>query len=37
MTLTNAEQQFLARQPRGHLATIGPGGIPGPGHSTEVA
>jgi pyridoxamine 5'-phosphate oxidase family protein len=28
MTLTNAEQQFLARQPRGHLATIGPDGIP---------
>jgi pyridoxamine 5'-phosphate oxidase family protein len=28
MTFTNAEQQFLARQPRGHLATIGPDGIP---------
>jgi pyridoxamine 5'-phosphate oxidase family protein len=28
MTFTDAEQQFLARQPRGHLATIGPDGIP---------
>jgi pyridoxamine 5'-phosphate oxidase family protein len=28
MTFTDAERQFLARQPRGHLATIGPGGIP---------
>ena len=28
MTLTDAEQQFLARQPRGHLATIGPDGTP---------
>lgn len=24
MTLTNAERRFLGRQPRGHLATIGP-------------
>ncbi len=28
MTLTDAEQRFLARQPRGHLATVGPGGVP---------
>src|ERR1700733_6183565 len=28
MTLTDAEQRFLARQPRGHLATIGPDGMP---------
>jgi pyridoxamine 5'-phosphate oxidase family protein len=28
MTLTDAEQRFLARQPRGHLATVGPDGIP---------
>jgi pyridoxamine 5'-phosphate oxidase family protein len=28
MTLTNAEQRFLARQARGHLATIGPDGFP---------
>jgi len=28
MTLTDAEQLFLARQTRGHLATIGPDGIP---------
>jgi len=28
MTFTDAERQFLARQARGHLATIGPGGIP---------
>jgi pyridoxamine 5'-phosphate oxidase family protein len=28
MTFTDAEQRFLARQTRGHLATIGPGGIP---------
>jgi pyridoxamine 5'-phosphate oxidase family protein len=28
MTFTDAERQFLARQPRGHLATIGPDGIP---------
>ena len=28
MTLTGAEQRFLARQPRGHLATVGPDGIP---------
>jgi pyridoxamine 5'-phosphate oxidase family protein len=28
MTFTDAEQQFLARQARGHLATIGPDGIP---------
>ena len=27
-TLTDAEQRFLARQPRGHLATIGPDGTP---------
>ena len=28
MTLTDAEQRFLARQPRGHLATVGPDGMP---------
>jgi pyridoxamine 5'-phosphate oxidase family protein len=28
MTLTDAEQRFLARQPLGHLATIGPDGTP---------
>lgn len=28
MTFTDAEQRFLARQTRGHLATIGPDGIP---------
>jgi pyridoxamine 5'-phosphate oxidase family protein len=28
MTLNDAEQRFLARQPRGHLATVGPDGIP---------
>jgi pyridoxamine 5'-phosphate oxidase family protein len=28
MTLTDAEQRFLGRQPRGHLATIGPDGTP---------
>ena len=28
MTFTDAEQQFLDRQPRGHLATISPDGIP---------
>ena len=28
MTLTDAEQRFLARQPRGYLATIGPDGTP---------
>jgi pyridoxamine 5'-phosphate oxidase family protein len=28
MTLTDAEQRFMARQPRGHLATIGSDGIP---------
>lgn len=28
MTLTYAEQRFLARQPRGHLATVGPDGVP---------
>jgi pyridoxamine 5'-phosphate oxidase family protein len=28
MTLTDAEQRFLARQPIGHLATIGPDGTP---------
>lgn len=28
MNFTDAEQRFLARQARGHLATIGPGGIP---------
>ena len=28
MTLTDAEQRFLTRQPRGHLSTIGPDGSP---------
>jgi pyridoxamine 5'-phosphate oxidase family protein len=28
MIITNAEQRFLARQPRGHLATIGSDGTP---------
>jgi pyridoxamine 5'-phosphate oxidase family protein len=28
MTLTEAEQRFLSRQTHGHLATIGPDGIP---------
>ena len=28
MSLTDAEQRFLARQPRGHLATVGPDGVP---------
>jgi pyridoxamine 5'-phosphate oxidase family protein len=28
MMITDAEQQFLARQPRGHLATIGSDGTP---------
>jgi pyridoxamine 5'-phosphate oxidase family protein len=28
MSLTEAEVRFLARQPRGHLATIGPNGTP---------
>jgi pyridoxamine 5'-phosphate oxidase family protein len=28
MILTDAEQRFLARQPLGHLATIGPDGMP---------
>jgi pyridoxamine 5'-phosphate oxidase family protein len=28
ITLTGAEQRFLARQPRGHLATVGPDGVP---------
>src|ERR1700690_3717178 len=28
MSLTDAEQRFLATQPRGHLATIGPDGTP---------
>jgi pyridoxamine 5'-phosphate oxidase family protein len=28
MTLTDAERRFLARQPRGHLATVGPDGAP---------
>jgi pyridoxamine 5'-phosphate oxidase family protein len=28
MTLTDAEQRFLARLPRGHLSTIGPDGTP---------
>jgi pyridoxamine 5'-phosphate oxidase family protein len=27
-TLNGAEQRFLARQPRGHLATVGPNGVP---------
>lgn len=28
MTLTDAEQRFLNRQPRGYLSTIGPDGVP---------
>jgi pyridoxamine 5'-phosphate oxidase family protein len=28
MQLTDAEQRFLTRQPRGHLSTIGPDGSP---------
>jgi pyridoxamine 5'-phosphate oxidase family protein len=28
MILTDAERRFLANQPRGHLATIGPDGTP---------
>ena len=28
MLLTDAEQRFLTRQPRGHLSTIGPDGSP---------
>jgi pyridoxamine 5'-phosphate oxidase family protein len=28
MTLTPAEVRFLTRQPRGHLATLGPNGTP---------
>src|SRR5208282_5945630 len=28
MILTDAERRFLARQPRGHLSTIGPDGTP---------
>ena len=28
MTFTEAEQRFMARQARGHLATIGPDGVP---------
>jgi pyridoxamine 5'-phosphate oxidase family protein len=28
MTLTDTEQRFLARQPRGYLSTIGPDGAP---------
>jgi pyridoxamine 5'-phosphate oxidase family protein len=28
MSLTQAEARFLTRQPRGHLATIGPNGTP---------
>jgi pyridoxamine 5'-phosphate oxidase family protein len=28
MTFNSAEVRFLARQPRGHLATIGPNGTP---------
>lgn len=28
MTLTDVEQEFLNRQPRGHLSTIGPDGAP---------
>lgn len=28
MTLTDAEQRFVTRQPRGHLSTIGPDGAP---------
>jgi hypothetical protein len=32
MTFTDAEQRFLARQTRGHLATISPDGIPQVSH-----
>jgi pyridoxamine 5'-phosphate oxidase family protein len=28
MILTDAEQRFLVRQPRGHLSTVGPDGVP---------
>jgi pyridoxamine 5'-phosphate oxidase family protein len=28
MSLTDAERRFLAKQPQGHLATIGPDGTP---------
>jgi hypothetical protein len=28
MMLSDAEQRFLTRQPRGHLSTIGPDGTP---------
>jgi len=28
MTFSDAEMRFLARQPRGHLATLGPNGTP---------
>jgi pyridoxamine 5'-phosphate oxidase family protein len=28
MTFSDAEVRFLTRQPRGHLATVGPDGIP---------
>jgi pyridoxamine 5'-phosphate oxidase family protein len=28
MNISDAEQRFLTRQPRGHLATIGPDGTP---------
>jgi pyridoxamine 5'-phosphate oxidase family protein len=28
MTLSDVERRFLARQPLGHLATVGPDGIP---------
>ncbi|HEX4220103.1 MAG TPA: PPOX class F420-dependent oxidoreductase [Acidimicrobiales bacterium] len=28
VTLTDAEERFLTRQPRGHLSTIGPDGTP---------
>ena len=28
MTFSDAELRFLARQPRGHLATLGPNGTP---------
>lgn len=28
MTFTDAEQRFLGRHTRGHLATVGPGGTP---------
>jgi pyridoxamine 5'-phosphate oxidase family protein len=28
MTFSDAEVRFLSRQPRGHLATVGPGGNP---------